>query len=119
MKKLITILITTTLVLGLAGCEESEYPEDDFEIIAQCVTDSGAKMYGAVWCGHCTRQKVEFGDAFKYIDYTECDVHTDPEGAQVCIDERIEKLPTWEFADGTREFGVIMPKEFAERFSCL
>ncbi|MDX2243587.1 MAG: hypothetical protein NW224_23145 [Leptolyngbyaceae cyanobacterium bins.302] len=56
----------------------------------------GAKMYGAYWCPHCTRQKEMFGSAFQGIDYVECD----PRGANprpnLCKEAGIKGYPTWE-----------------------
>ena len=58
--------------------------------LAECITDSGVKMYGTEWCGHCKNQKAMFGDAFSYIDYTDCDAQK-----QSCIDAGVKGFPTW------------------------
>jgi uncharacterized membrane protein len=60
-----------------------------------------AKMYGAYWCPHCHDQKQLFGkQAFKLINYIECD----PGGAnpqpEVCQAAKIQSYPTWEI-EGT------------------
>ena len=39
---------------------------------AQCITDSGAKFYGAFWCPHCQNEKRLFGSAEKLLPYIEC-----------------------------------------------
>jgi hypothetical protein len=56
-----------------------------------------AKMYGAYWCPHCTRQKKMFGDdIFRTMNYIECD----PKGADpkpdLCRAAKIQGYPTWE-----------------------
>ena len=41
--------------------------------LAKYLQSSGAIMYGAFWCPHCSRQKELFGkEAWKYISYVEC-----------------------------------------------
>jgi len=59
--------------------------------LAKCLTEKGAKMYGASWCSHCANQKKMFGDAFQYIDYVECDTT----GQEECNSAGIEGYPTW------------------------
>ena len=47
--------------------------EDSMEQFATCLTENGATMYGAEWCGHCKAQKEMFGEAaFEKVDYVEC-----------------------------------------------
>ncbi|GIU68879.1 MAG: hypothetical protein KatS3mg002_0115 [Candidatus Woesearchaeota archaeon] len=66
---------------------------DDF---AKCLTEKGAKMYGAYWCPHCNNQKEMFGDSVKYITYVECAVEGQPQvQTPECIAERIAGYPTW------------------------
>jgi uncharacterized membrane protein/glutaredoxin len=64
---------------------------------AQYLAQSGVAMYGAYWCPHCHDQKQLFGkEAFKLINYVECD----PEGlksqADLCKSKGIQGYPTWE-----------------------
>jgi hypothetical protein len=126
MKKTILISLITLFIVNAAGCggdnntgEEPQYTEEEMIVIAQCLTDAGVRMYGATWCGHCAHQKETFGEAFQYIDYVECDAHTDPEGARICIEEMIERLPTWEFPDGEREPGTKSVYQLAKRAGCV
>ncbi len=73
--------------------------------LADHLTETGAKMYGAYWCPHCARQKQAFGGSVNRIPYVECD----PEGfnsqAQLCWTEGIEAYPTW-IIEGERYLGV-------------
>ncbi len=72
-------------------------------ILAKCLTENGAKLYTAEWCGHCQRQKEAFEDGLEYIDHVEC---ADGDGwAQECKDADITAVPVWVFADGTRQAG--------------
>jgi hypothetical protein len=91
-------------------------PYDEF---AQCITDSGAELYGAYWCGNCQRQKLNFGDSFEYLDYTECDAK-DPEGKGqplVCDEKGIVKYPTW-IIDGAKYTGLKSMQELSELTGC-
>ena len=73
--------------------------------LADHLTETGAKMYGAYWCPHCARQKQAFGGGVDRIPYVECD----PEGfnsqAELCWTEGIEAYPTW-IINGERYLGV-------------
>ncbi|NEQ24461.1 MAG: hypothetical protein F6K28_36205 [Microcoleus sp. SIO2G3] len=56
-----------------------------------------AKMYGAYWCPACTRQKEEFGEeAFKQINYIECDPAGENARLDLCRKASISSYPTWE-----------------------
>lgn len=85
---------------------------------AQCLTDKGAKMYGAWWCPHCADQKEMFGYAFQYVKYTECS----PEGQrtmnETCTKAGIKGYPTWQFADGSRVEGPQLLSALSEKTGC-
>lgn len=87
---------------------------DDF---AKCVSERGAKMYGAYWCPHCKEQKAMFGNSWKYIDYVECSA-SDGSQLQLCKDAGILGYPTWEFKNGSRESGSLSLEELARATSC-
>lgn len=86
-----------------------EQTKDSKELIqfAQCVKDSGAKFYGAFWCGHCKNQKEEFGKAAEELPYIECSTPDGKGQTQVCEEAGITGYPTWEFADGSRQSGEL------------
>lgn len=89
-----------------------------YDAFAQCLTDKGAKMYGAWWCPHCAAQKKLFGTAFKKVNYVEC---SNPDGktmTQVCKDAGIKGYPTWEFADKSRVDGEQSFASLAEKSGC-
>jgi len=137
MKKIFLILTLIVMTFGLSGCIKinnnggentnngggtqvgDELTQDELTKIAKCLTEKGTKMYGAVWCTHCTAQKKAFGDAFQYVNYTECDPGTDVEGAKKCLADEIKAYPTWQFSDGSRRTGEIPPTELAELEGCL
>jgi len=86
----------------------------DADKLAQALTESGAKFYGAWWCAHCKDQKEMFGSAFDKVDYVECSLPEIKEQTQECIDAGITGYPTWEFGDGSRQTGAIPFEQLAE-----
>lgn len=80
------------------GQQQPTAPLDEF---AQCLTESGAVMYGTGWCGHCQNQKAAFGESFRYVQFVDCD-----ESRDECLEAGVESYPTWVFADGTNVTGV-------------
>ncbi|GFE68452.1 vitamin K epoxide reductase family protein [Chroococcus sp. FPU101] len=65
--------------------------------LAKHLNSIGAKEYGAFWCPHCYEQKQLFGkEAFKSLNYVECDPQGNNPQTQVCRDAGIKGFPTWE-----------------------
>lgn len=109
----LVVVVLTVFIILKPGVELKNY--DSF---AQCLTESGAKMYGAYWCSHCENQKKMFGASFEYIDYTEC---ADPnvEGMlPVCAEAGIEGYPTWILGDGEVIPGEVPLEYLAEKINC-
>ena len=112
------IIVTVAVIAGLVtflvieGKKPGKY--DDF---AQCISDSGAKFYGAWWCPHCQAQKSLFGKSAKKLPYVECQT-PDSKPTQQCNDLGIANYPTWIFADGTKETGEKTFTQLAEKTNC-
>lgn len=87
------------------------------DAFAKCLTDSGAKFYGASWCSHCRNQKKLFGDS-KNLPYVECATSDGNGQAQFCADAKIEGYPTWVFADGSRESGELSFEMLSQKTNC-
>ncbi|MFH1802976.1 MAG: thioredoxin domain-containing protein [archaeon] len=85
---------------------------------AQCLTDSGAVMYGSYWCGHCQNQKASFGDGWNKINFIECDPNGEGARPQLCEQKGITGYPTWIFADGERLSGELSHKVLASKTGC-
>lgn len=65
--------------------------------LAQYLTQSDAKMYGAFWCGHCHDQKELFGQqAVEKLTYIECDKEGKNPQPDLCKAKNIQGYPTWE-----------------------
>lgn len=85
-----TSLLTASL---LVGC--SSFPASYEAQLADHLTESGAKMYGAYWCPHCATQKREFGGAAGRLPYVECDPQGINAQPELCEAARVEVYPTW------------------------
>lgn len=65
--------------------------------LAKHLTEVGAKMYGAYWCGHCQDQKQLFGkEAVQELNYIECDPKGKNPQPNLCQSAKIKGYPTWE-----------------------
>jgi hypothetical protein len=95
------------VVLVIAGIIYLQNAPGEYDEFAQCLTDKGAMMYGAYWCGHCNDQKEMFGNSWKHIDYVECSLPNNGGQTKECSDAGIRGYPTWEFSDGSRESGKL------------
>ncbi|OIP71408.1 MAG: Vitamin K epoxide reductase [Oscillatoriales cyanobacterium CG2_30_44_21] len=81
--------------------------------LAQHLTATNAKMYGAYWCSHCAEQKQIFGEAKSLIPYVECDAKGVNPQTQLCQQKGITGFPTWEI-DGKMLSGRRSLEELAE-----
>lgn len=90
----------------------------EFDALAKCLTEKGAKMFGAYWCPSCKEQKKEFGSAWRFIKYVECSLPNAAGQTKHCNEAGIESYPTWEFTDGQRLVGKISPEELAAKSAC-
>ena len=97
--KALIIISVLFFAIILTAC--SGLSAEATDTFASCISEKGAKMYGAYWCGHCKAQKKMFGSSFAKVDYIECTV--DPAR---CEQEGVQGFPTWKFSDGTRMAGV-------------
>ncbi|MBN2368171.1 hypothetical protein JXC34_04055 [Candidatus Woesearchaeota archaeon] len=75
-----------------------------YDNFAGCLAESGAKMYGAWWCGHCSDQKQMFGKSWEIMietgAYVEC-AKDDRSFNELCRQEGITGVPIWKFKDGS------------------
>jgi len=110
------IILGIILILALAFfIFKGDANYDEF---AKCLTDNGAKMYGAFWCSHCQSQKKSFGDSFKHINYIECSTPDGQGQTPECIEAGIQGYPTWEFLTGERMSGEVSFKVLSEKTGC-
>ena len=100
--------------LNITGFLVDTNKYDDF---AQCLTERGAVMYGSFSCGACQRQKLEFGSAFRYISYVECNPNGKDSHTDLCEAGGIEYMPTWIY-NGEKHFGYQTLGELAQMTGC-
>ena len=89
-------------------------PED--VALAKHLKSTGAKFYGAYWCGYCNRQRGLFGaEATAALPYVECadDGYKSASGA--CRTKGVDGYPTWEI--GGKFYGGYKPLEELARLS--
>ncbi|OGC81875.1 MAG: hypothetical protein A2788_01905 [Candidatus Abawacabacteria bacterium RIFCSPHIGHO2_01_FULL_46_8] len=118
---LVTGSIIALVFLALFGVGlKSVFSETpgEYDEFAQCLTDSGTKMYGAYWCPYCQEQKKELGSSWQYINYIECSLPNRAGTTAVCQDAELEGYPTWEFADGSRIPGKVPLAELSKKTGC-
>ncbi len=114
----LTVIIIIAVFVGAVGflAWQSNRPRvayANIEEFAQCLSDKGATMYGAVWCPHCQNQKRLFGDAFSKVPYVEC-----PENPSACTAAGIAGYPTWIMGDGRRFEGETPLTSLSDATGC-
>ncbi len=94
----IVAIVTLTGTLGVYASQSkiSAQANSFAGRLAQHLTVTNAKMYGAYWCSHCLNQKSKFGEAKKLIPYIECDPKGENPQTALCQDKGIKGFPTWE-----------------------
>lgn len=88
------------------------------EKLAKCLTQKGVIMYGAYWCSHCANQKKDFGDAFQFVHYQECDDKGPSGNSEICQKAGIESYPTWIFPQHAKMEGEQSFEDLAKASAC-
>ena len=113
-KRLLPFLIIVLLALFISGCSKEADPNAEKLVI--CLEESGVKMYGAFWCGHCEEQKKLLGNVGSV--YVECDARGKNEQAELCIEKGILGYPTFELSNGSFISGIHTVSELADITGC-
>lgn len=108
------LIIIAAIFLG--GPKEEANAE--LKGFAECLENEGARFYGTFWCSYCKQQKETFGQAAKYLPYTECSTLDSRGQLPECQKKEIKSYPTWEFADGSRLSGALPLSVLAEKTNC-
>jgi glutaredoxin len=75
--------------------------------LAEHLTKTGAKMYGAHWCTYCHKQKRAFGaQAWPKVTYVECASGGANYNPGACQKAGIRAYPTWEI-NGKQYLGTM------------
>ena len=103
MSKLIAGGLTVLLLnCGTQYFSPKQYSPEAKVELAQCLVKKEAIMYGAYWCGYCTKEKETFGPAWEVMqkNYVEC---TDKANSERCSEVAVNhqlSFPTWKFKNG-------------------
>lgn len=93
----------------LSGC--SALPNSYEVRLADHLTESGAKLYGAYWCPYSSVQKDYFASAVNQVPYVECAADGYNARPEDCQAAGIEVYPTWVIGgdryEGTQRLGKL------------
>jgi hypothetical protein len=114
------IVVVIVLAVGVVYMSKKPTPvkAGEYDGFAQCIKDKGTKFYGAWWCPHCRNEKALFGNSAHLLPYIECSTPDGNGQLPICVTNKIESYPTWEFADGKRQTGEVSLEELAEKTGC-
>lgn len=92
------LVVGVLCAIALPACQDvAQLMLPSYETqLAEYLTETGAKMYGAYWCPHCARQKQLFGQAAHLIPYIECDPRGANANVDLCQTIGIAAYPTWQ-----------------------
>lgn len=105
------VVIVLQAVLGGVLDRRPENPR--LVALADHLEETGARYYGASWCGSCARQDRLFGASAPRLPYVECS----PAGrggptARECVEAGVTSYPTWQI-NGLLHPGVQTPQDLA------
>ncbi len=116
--KIVLAVIGVVVVLFIAFGIWNRAQPGAYDAFAQCLADEGATFYGAFWCPHCQEQKELLGNSAKLLPYQECSTPDGRGQIALCNEAGIESYPTWHFADGSVQPGVVPLATLAEKTKC-
>lgn len=124
-----TISIVVVLIILVGGAiylfnDRTPKEVGVYDQFAQCLYDSGFRMYGSATCSFCAKQRNLFEGSEEFIKEIECDPRNVGNEAQRCIDKNISHTPTWiiedEEGNDVKRFdaGVISLSKLSEESGC-
>jgi hypothetical protein len=109
----IILLLFLLMALIWAGIFVSRKFNPGLESFAQCLNEKGAIMYGIKWCSWCQKEKANFKDAWRFINYVEC-----LEDTQRCLGAGVNSFPTWTLPGGKKLIGYQGLEKLSEESDC-
>ncbi|MBI2109233.1 MAG: hypothetical protein HYT93_03605 [Parcubacteria group bacterium] len=118
----ITVGVLLLVAIGMfffAGKSGKEAAAGDYNTFAQCLYDSGLRMYGSATCKFCAQQRAMLGPSFEFIKEIECDPRNPMPQTERCIKKNITGTPTWirERADGSEIYRFTAGVQSLEKLS--
>ena len=120
-KFVITSIVVLLVIVGFSILLVKNSRNDrsgKYDQFASCLTEKGAKFYGAFWCPHCRTQKKMFGKSIDKVTYIECSTSDGKNQLDVCKEAGIQSYPTWTFSDGSKETGEVSFEKLSEKTGC-
>jgi rubredoxin len=114
----IVVIIALVFYFSSSSSSGSSSGSGTYDTFAQCLTQNGAVMYGAFWCPHCAEQKKLFGASFSQVNYVECSTPDGKSQLPICTSAGIQSYPTWKFADGSTQGGVLSFAQLSAKTGC-
>ncbi len=117
-------IIWSIIVYGLIFLTFNLWPSEteNYDSLAQCMTEKGVVMYSSFRCGVCARTKAMFGNSFKYINEIECHPQGPNAQTELCVAKQLQGTPTWIIElDGieiNRHTGFLTAEELAAFAGC-
>lgn len=110
---LVALGVVVVLQLVLGGVLDRRPENPRLVALAEHLQETGARYYGASWCGSCARQNRLFGASARRLPYVECS----PAGrggptARECTEAGVSSYPTWQI-NGLLHPGVQTPPDLA------
>lgn len=111
---LAAVAVLAALHVGLTGLLDRRPENPRVAALVDHLQATGARYYGASWCGSCRQQTRLFGASANRLPYVECS----PQGrggpvARVCVDAGVASYPTWQI-NGLLYSGLQQPEELAQ-----
>ena len=110
---LLALGVVAALHVVLGGVLDRRPENPRVASLVEHLQDTGARYYGASWCGSCARQNRLFGASAARLPYVECS----PQGrggpiARECREAGVASYPSWEI-NGLLHTGVQTPQDLA------
>ncbi len=128
MRNILSIVLVLVLLVGgavyLFADKSGEKKTGVYDEFAQCIYDSGFRMYGSATCSFCEKQRKLFSGSEEYIREIECDPRNDNPQVERCIAKEITHTPTWiiedEEGNNIKKFdaGVLSLQELSSESGC-
>lgn len=110
---LASLAVLAALHVALGGVLDRRPENPRVAELVDHLQATGARYYGASWCGACRQQARAFGASAPRLPYVECS----PQGrggpvARACMDAGVSSYPTWQ-VNGLLYPGIQPPEELA------